>query len=258
MPDVLVLCYHAVSHRWDAALSVTPAALRGQLSFLVSRGWVGATFTEAVTSPPASRTLAVTFDDGFDSVRTLGAPILDELGLPGTVFVPTDWPGRVMRWPGIEQWADTAFAHELQAMSWDQLRSLSARGWEIGAHTCSHPRLSQLDPGAVERELGEGRATCEREIGAVCRSVAYPFGDATERIRAAAAAARYDAAAGLFQRAIAPPDRFGWPRLGVWHDDGERRFRLKVGAAVSIMRAARSRSALQRIRPPSARRPTPV
>ena len=79
-----------------------------------------------------------------------------------------------MRWPGIEQWADTPFAHELQAMSWDQLRALSARGWEIGAHTCSHPRLSQLDADAVERELSEGRATCERQIGRACRSVAYP------------------------------------------------------------------------------------
>src|SRR5512132_3022800 len=132
MPDVLVLCYHAVSDRWGAALSVTPTALRRQLAHLVARGWVGATFTEAVTSPPAARTLAVTFDDGFDSVRTHAAPILDELGLPATVFVPTNWPGRSMRWPGIEQWADSPFAHELQAMSWDQLRALSARGWEIG------------------------------------------------------------------------------------------------------------------------------
>jgi peptidoglycan/xylan/chitin deacetylase (PgdA/CDA1 family) len=258
MPDVLVLCYHAVSRRWDAALSVTPAALRRQLAFLVSRGWIGATFTEAVTSPPAAKTLAVTFDDGFDSVRTHAAPILDELDLPGTVFVPTDWPGRAMCWPGIEHWADTAFAHELQAMSWGHLRALSASGWEIGAHTCSHPRLSQLDPDAAERELNEGRATCEREIGRMCRSVAYPFGDATERIRAAAEGAGYEAGAGLFQRAIAAPDRFEWPRVCVWHDDGDWRFRLKVSAALSIMRGARSRNAIQRIRTRSGHRLTPV
>jgi peptidoglycan/xylan/chitin deacetylase (PgdA/CDA1 family) len=258
MLNVLVLCYHAVSDRWDAALSVTPAALRRQLAFLVSQGWVGATFTEAVTSPPAARTLAVTFDDGFDSVRTHAAPILDELSLPGTVFVPTDWPGRTMRWPGIEQWADTPFAHELRAMSWDQLRALSAGGWEIGAHTCSHPRLSQLDAEAAERELSEARAACEREIGRACRSVAYPFGDATVQIRSAAEAAGYEAGAGLFQRAIAAPHRFEWPRLGVWHDDRDRRFRLKVSAAMSVARGARWRGAIQRVRTRPVRRATPV
>ena len=258
MADVLVFCYYAVSDRWEAALSVTPAALRRQLTLLLSRGWVGATFTEAVTSPPAARTLAVTFDDGFDSVRTHAAPLLDELGLPATVFVPTDWPGRAMRWPGLEHWADTPFADELQAMSWDELRALSARGWEIGAHTCSHPHLSQLDGTAVEQELSEGRATCERQIGRPCGSVAYPFGDATQRILAAAEAAGYEAGAGLFQRALAAPDRLEWPRVGVWHDDHDWRFRLKTSAAVSVMRGARSRNAIQRIRTPSARRPTPV
>ena len=93
-PDVLVLCYHAVSDRWDAALSVTPAALRRQLASLVVAG-LGRRDVHArrCSSPPAPRTLAVTFDDGFDSVRTHAAPILDELGLPATVFVPTDWPG---------------------------------------------------------------------------------------------------------------------------------------------------------------------
>ena len=147
----------------------------------------------------------MTFDDGFDSVRTHAAPILDELGLPATVFVPTDWPGRSDALAGIEHWADTPFAHELQAMSWDELRALSARGWEIGAHTCSHPHL--LAAGRRPRSSAssaKARATCEREIGRPCRSVAYPFGDANERIRAAAAAAGYEAARRALSAARSP------------------------------------------------------
>ena len=166
---VLVLCYHAVSDEWPAALSVTSAALRGQLERLLRKGWTPSTFTDAVARASGDRTLAVTFDDAFASVGSLAAPILADLGVPATVFVPTDWPGARMRWPGIDHWAATPHAHELQAMTWDELRALAADGWEIASHTCSHPRLSGLDDDAIHRELTTSRAVCEREIGRPCR-----------------------------------------------------------------------------------------
>jgi peptidoglycan/xylan/chitin deacetylase (PgdA/CDA1 family) len=238
VPQVLVLCYHAVSERWDARLSVTPADLRRQLSRLVSRGWVGAGFTDAVLRPQHPRTLAVTFDDAFDSVRALAAPVLAELGLTGTVFVPTDWPGRLLRWPEVAAWTATDHAREMQAMSWDSLRELAASGWEVGAHTCSHPRLSQLESDAILTELQQSRAVVEEQLGRPCRSVAYPFGDADDRVRAAAASAGYQAAAGLSSEAFVARDRFDWPRVGVWHGEPDWRFDLKVSPMTSYLRRA--------------------
>jgi peptidoglycan/xylan/chitin deacetylase (PgdA/CDA1 family) len=225
--STLVLCYHAVSPTWPAALSVTPTALRRQLEGLLARGWTATTFTEAVTLARPGRTLAITFDDGYDSVRRLAAPLLAELGVPATLFVPTDWPGERMRWPGIDHWAVTPHADELQAMTWDDIRSLAADGWEIGSHTCSHPRLSTLGEDAIRRELAESRAACERELGQPCRSVAYPYGDADARVRAAAAATGYDAAAGLRAPALRR-SRFEWPRVGIWHAEPDWRVRLKT------------------------------
>src|SRR5690242_17980600 len=52
MPDVLVLCYHAVSPVWPAALSVTPAALERQLGRLLDRGYRATTFAHALSAPP--------------------------------------------------------------------------------------------------------------------------------------------------------------------------------------------------------------
>jgi peptidoglycan/xylan/chitin deacetylase (PgdA/CDA1 family) len=238
MPQVLVLCYHAVSDRWDAPLSVTPSDLRRQLSRLLSRGWVGAGFTDAALRPAHRRTLAVTFDDAFDSVRTLAAPVLAELGLPGTVFVATDWAGHSLRWPGVAQWAETEYADELRAMSWESLRALAASGWEIGAHTCSHRHLSRLDSEAILAELQRSRGVCEQQLGIACRSVAYPFGEADDRVRAAAAAAGYEAAAGLSSAAFVSQDRFEWPRVGVWHGEPDWRFDLKVLPVTSYLRRA--------------------
>lgn len=65
MADVLVPCYHAVSERWPAALSVTPAALDRQLGELVARGYRGARFADALGEPPHARTVVVSFS-GLD------------------------------------------------------------------------------------------------------------------------------------------------------------------------------------------------
>jgi peptidoglycan/xylan/chitin deacetylase (PgdA/CDA1 family) len=237
--QVLVLCYHALSDDWDAALSTTPDAFRRQLTALVERGWRGATFTEAVLDPPAPKTLSVTFDDAFDSVRSLAAPVLAELGLTATVFVPTNWPGHeLMQWPEIGHWMETRHKHELAPMSWGDLRGLAGSGWEIGAHTCSHPHLPRIDEESLRRELVESRAACEREIGRPCRSIAYPFGEADDRVRAAAAAAGYDVAAGLSPSAFITRDRFDWPRVGVWHGEPHWRFLLKVSRPMLRLRAS--------------------
>ena len=72
---MLVLTYHAVSEKWPAALSVIPDRLEWQLRTLLDRGYRGATFSEAVSAPPAPRTLAVTFDDAYRSVLRLAFPI---------------------------------------------------------------------------------------------------------------------------------------------------------------------------------------
>src|SRR5215210_3808504 len=99
--DVLILCYHAVSRTWPADLSVTPEQLERQLGRLVARGYRGATFTEALARPVRGKVLAVTFDDAYRSVLERAFPILSDLRLPATVFVPTDFAGteRPMSWP---------------------------------------------------------------------------------------------------------------------------------------------------------------
>ena len=90
MPDVLVLCYHALSERWPAALSTTSARFEEQLELLLRRGYAPVTFEQAVTSPTGRRTVAVTFDDAYRSVLELAHPIMERLGVPGTVFAPSE------------------------------------------------------------------------------------------------------------------------------------------------------------------------
>ncbi|MBA3264423.1 MAG: polysaccharide deacetylase family protein, partial [Thermoleophilaceae bacterium] len=189
MAEVLVLCYHAVSERFPAPLSVTPAAFERQLALLVRAGYQGATFEAAAGGPPAPRTVVITFDDAYLSVLRLGKPLLDAVGFPATVYAPTaylDAPDRPLSWAGIEQWIGGPHEQELLPMAWDQLGELADAGWEIGSHTRTHPHLTTLDDESLRSELVESRATVEQRLGRPCPTLAYPYGDHDERVVAAA------------------------------------------------------------------------
>jgi len=240
VPDVLVLCYHAVSSIWTAPLSVTPDSLERQLGLLVRRGWRGTTFSEAVLAPPSRRTLAVTFDDAFASVAELAQPILSGLGLPATVFAPTRFMSarQPLNWTGIDHWQDTLDAPELQSMTWNDLGELTELGWEIGSHTCTHPHLTRLAEDALGDELHSSLEACTHQLGQRCQSIAYPYGDVDERVAHRARAIGYRTGATLSSRL----DRFGphrWPRVGIYHYDVDVRFRLKVTPAMRCLRASR-------------------
>ena len=237
MRDVVVLCYHAVSEHWPAPLSVRPQRLQEQLEFMLARGYVGTTFTEAVSAPTASKALVVTFDDCFRSMLELGLPILDRLGIPATVFAVADFAdeGRPLRWDGVDHWQAGPHSSELASLSWRELGELAAHGWEVGSHTCSHPRLTTLSDGALATELQESRERCAEAIGRACASIAYPYGDVDARVVDAAATAGYHAGAALPPR-LHRERRLEWPRIGVYRKDDVRRFELKVSRAVRLAR----------------------
>lgn len=73
----------------------------------------------------SERNFSVSFDDAHRSVLTEAAPVLRAIGVPATLFVPTNYVGT----PGF--------------LSWSELEELRSLGWEIGAHTKSHPRMSR-------------------------------------------------------------------------------------------------------------------
>lgn len=245
MSDTLVLCYHAVSDSWPAPLAVSVDQLRAQLERLVARGYRGATFSEAVAGTGAERTLAVTFDDAYRSTL-VAQPVLAELGLPGTVFAPSAHVGSPapMSWDGIGQWVGGPHEAELHCMDADELRRLADTGWEVGAHTVSHPHLTTVSDAELARELTESRTRLEELMGAPCRSLAYPYGDFDGRVVAAARTAGYTAACTL-EVGSQGGDPLAWPRVGVYRDEPDWRVALKCSPLVRRVSLAKLRHPLQ-------------
>jgi peptidoglycan/xylan/chitin deacetylase (PgdA/CDA1 family) len=228
-PGLVVLCYHGLSDTWPDDTAVTPADFGAQVEYFLARGYRAATFTEALTAPPGPRTLVITFDDANESVLRLGAPLLERLGAPATIFVATDYPdsGRPMSWAGIDRWLGGPHEPELECLGWEPLRELAAGGWEIGSHTASHPLLTELDDAALARELAESKRICEERIGAPCYSLAYPYGLADGRVARAARGAGYAFAATVPTAPVVALPLL-WPRVGVYRGENARRVMLRA------------------------------
>ena len=199
-----------------------------------------------MTAPPHARTLAVTFDDALRSVVRLGLPVLRELGVPATVFVPTGFvdAGTHFAWPETEHWLGTEHAHELEGVSWDELAQLRDAGWEVGSHSASHAHLTALENAALAAELGDSKEAIEARV-MPCRSVAYPYSAVDDRVVAAARAAGYEAGAAVLPvRRDRDPLRF--PRVPVLAAESDLAHRLHLSRPVRRLQATRPWPAFQR------------
>jgi peptidoglycan/xylan/chitin deacetylase (PgdA/CDA1 family) len=250
MSDLLILCYHAVSATWPTEFAVSPQDLDSQLRFFLRRGYRPATLSAALGGGSAAKTLVVTFDDAFSSVFERALPVTSALGVAATMFVPTSYVAGegAMAWASLEQWAGTEHEDELRCMSWDDLRSLVAAGWEIGSHTATHPKLTSLADAELDLELASSKARCEEEIQRPCEALAYPFSDHDRRVMDRARAAGYSSAVildndlaiprGSLVRPGQPREMFGLLREGVYRRDGWPRLAAKTSLLARRARAS--------------------
>jgi peptidoglycan/xylan/chitin deacetylase (PgdA/CDA1 family) len=128
------------------------------------------------------RALAITFDDGYLDNFENAAPVLEQLSLPATFFVVTQWIQS-----DVVPWWDAARGVRYPWMTWNDVRTLAARGFEIGAHTRTHVDLGKVTSLFAEEEIRGARLELEDKLGADVQSFAYPYGGArnlTETARA--------------------------------------------------------------------------
>ncbi len=202
-----ILTYHSL----DGSGSVvsTPADLfRRQMQSLAGRGIPVAPLEEVARGREA---VALTFDDGYANFSESALPVLEELGLPATVFVVSGLCG---------QWADWHVRSGIprqRLMDWVVLRSLPSRLISLGSHTVSHPNLTRLTSERLAAELRDSRSEIEQRSGRAVTAVAYPYGSVNESVRAAAQT-EYGLAAGTRLRyAGAASDVMDLPRVDSYY-----------------------------------------
>ena len=173
-----VLYYHAVAAADVANFSAQMAYL-ARHSFVVPVDYSGPL--------PADRpSVAISFDDAFDTVIDNAVPVLDQYALPYAIFVPSGWLGQT---PG---WAMETETDRVQRVATaDRLARLLSDRVIIGSHTIDHPRLSQIPANARQHQLAGSRSALADLFGAAPDLLAFPYGDHDDGVLSAARAAGY-------------------------------------------------------------------
>jgi peptidoglycan/xylan/chitin deacetylase (PgdA/CDA1 family) len=113
---------------------------------------------DATVKPFEQPIVSVTFDDGWESVYTQAAPLLQKYGIPTTQYVLS----------GTDK--------QPSYMTFDQIKSLHQAGHEIGCHTIDHPDLTTLSRNDLMNQLTGCKQTVEKKLGIQVTDFAAPFG----------------------------------------------------------------------------------
>jgi peptidoglycan/xylan/chitin deacetylase (PgdA/CDA1 family) len=167
-----ILFYHRVSDDEDL-LAVTPRRFRRQMELLAAEGYdvvsleVAADLLDARVTP--QRTVVLNFDDGYLDVAENALPVLEDLGFPATVFLPT---GAIDGTTKLS-WYRT----QPPLLGWDEIGELDRRGTlRFEAHTVTHPNLLALGEDAARAEIAGSKMALEERLGRPVDAFCYPAG----------------------------------------------------------------------------------
>lgn len=176
-----VLMYHLITEHPPGGrykgMRVPPREFEKQLKWLADSGFRFVTMRELGQEPVHERSVAITFDDGYEDNYVNAFPLLEKYGAKATLYLVAD------REEGSD-WSAKKKAHHNSGeltrepkLSDGQVAEMLASGlWELGGHTLTHANLSRLDLEGKRREIAGSRAWLEDRFGVEVRSFAYTFG----------------------------------------------------------------------------------
>lgn len=167
-----ILFYHRVANERDE-LAVRPDAFRRQMDHLAREGYRVVDVVELgdllENGATPTRTVALTFDDGFLDVAEHALPVLLDHGFRATVFVSP----AVVDGTATFGWYD----EQPPVLDWDDIVYLDREGTlRFEAHTLTHPNLLSLELGAADYEIRGSKAALEARLDRPVLAFSYPSG----------------------------------------------------------------------------------
>lgn len=217
----MILTYHKIGTQFEFGITtVRKRDFTSHLDLLESLGIVVSIATGATAARGGDKRVAITFDDGYESVYTEAGGEMESRGMCGTVFPVVGFIG------GHNEWDVRLSPRPFKHLSWPQLGRLVGMGFEVGSHTLSHRDLTRLGTEDLRRELRISRKVLEDRLGAAVRAISYPFGRFSDRVIGEALEAGYSHGFTSFPRHDGNPMAIG--RMSVYAIDGTGSIRRKL------------------------------
>jgi len=221
-----IVMYHSFTPGGWAAIA--PDVLRWQLE-LIRDSYVVVPLARLVGAlanrEPTDRMVAVTVDDGYEDFFTVAYPILRELNVPATLFVPTAFIGRQSDWY-------TKPRPPLPIAAAQLLRTVDPDLVTIGSHSVHHRPLTEVPGATLEEELRRSKSDLESLVGAPVTLFSYPFGGRSsftaDAIRALRAARFVAAVTTRWETYSSSRELLTLPRISFGENDGPDEVRAKL------------------------------
>lgn len=196
---VPILRYHSVSDGPPSGVArhaVSRRQFAAHLDQLARLGFTTLTVAElllarAVGMPLPERTAVITFDDGFADFAAYAWPELAARDMTATLYVTA---GAL---DGTSRWLGPLGAGHLPMLTRREVVELAGAGCEIGAHSMTHPQLTELSRSAAAREITQSKAVLEHLLGRAVDSFAYPHGGHDAGVRQLVVDAGFGSAAAV-------------------------------------------------------------
>lgn len=217
---VPILMYHAIQPAPEGHanpdLFVPQAAFEEQMKWVADEGYNAVTLGQVFAAwedgePIARRPIVVSFDDGLRSQYVAGRPVLERFGWPGVLNLKLE---------AVDQ-------GELDEGMVDEL---IAAGWEIDAHSLTHPDLTTLDAAALEEQVAGSREQIESRFGQPADFFCYPAGQFDAEVIAAVKEAGYLGATTTEPGLAVADEAYELKRIRVGPGDGGAELAAKLAA----------------------------
>jgi peptidoglycan/xylan/chitin deacetylase (PgdA/CDA1 family) len=211
--------YHVISPPPASApypdLYVRPTDFAAQMHWLARNGFHAVTLERAYDywrtgAPLPRKPIVISFDDGYLSQYTHAFATL-----------------RTLHWPGVLN-LEVNFLRPFSGMRPWRVRNLIAAGWEIDAHTLTHPDLTTLPDARLWHEVDGSRVALRRRFHVPVDFFCYPSGRYDDRVVSAVRLAGFLGATTTRYGLARPPDFFRLDRIRVDGSDGVRGFAAKL------------------------------
>lgn len=233
-----ILIYHQVGTDFGREMEVAADVFSNHLDWLRNRGEIVDLDTAIGRrgDPGADRLFVLTFDDGFEDVYHNAFPLMEQWGIPFTLYLTT-------RPIQTGEPIDPRYP-DARPLTWDQVNEMAATGLvTVGAHTHSHPDMRTIPSDIIAEELDTSNRLIEEEMGLTPRHFTYPWGWWSEAADPLVRSHYETATVGSPSSARASVDMYALGRFPVQASDGVTWFTRRMRGGFRIEDGVRRKRA---------------
>ena len=136
--------------------------------------------------------IILTFDDGYRDTYEIAFPLLQEFGMKAVIFVLGDRSININRWDA-ENGMPAATLMDAR-----QIVEMHSAGLEIGSHSMTHARLTEIPQDRLWEEIQRSRMVLEILLNAPVQSFSYPYGLVNDIVEQVVIDAGYSFGCGVY------------------------------------------------------------